>query len=174
MIEVGHCGTLYFRSTELLRIPSEVVEAVKGVTSFRRFAIYRYTPGRSAYPTCRIIHRYGFSWRHLGSYSSSGMAAVTSLVTFLGAPPELPVITFSSPILPPSPLPFHKAVKTRGSQKYCIMPPHAETIPLWFQCDYPDCSARYRRKEHLNRHRNHHDKEINLVCPYCESVLTRK
>ncbi|KAJ9482952.1 hypothetical protein VN97_g10463 [Penicillium thymicola] len=54
------------------------------------------------------------------------------------------------------------------------MPPSSHVVPLWFQCDYPDCNAKYRRKEHLKRHRNHHDKEINLACPYCESVLTRK
>ncbi|KAJ5907148.1 uncharacterized protein N7473_004064 [Penicillium subrubescens] len=53
------------------------------------------------------------------------------------------------------------------------MPPPADIVPLWFQCDYPDCNAKYRRKEHLNRHRNHHDKEIHVACPYCESVLTR-
>ncbi|KAJ5089538.1 hypothetical protein N7532_008222 [Penicillium argentinense] len=53
------------------------------------------------------------------------------------------------------------------------MPPPADIVPLWFQCDYPNCNAKYRRKEHLNRHRNHHDKEINLVCPYltcCDAI----
>ncbi|OQE91270.1 hypothetical protein PENNAL_c0010G06113 [Penicillium nalgiovense] len=54
------------------------------------------------------------------------------------------------------------------------MSPPADVAPLWFQCDYPDCNAKYRRKEHLNRHRNHHNGETNLACPYCESVLTRK
>lgn len=102
------------------------------------------------------------------------MTGVTSLVTFLAAPPELPVITFSSPFLRPSLLPYHKVVKSRDLQKFCTMSPHADIVPLWFQCDYPNCNAKYRRKEHLNRHRNHHDKEINLTCPYCESVLTRK
>ncbi|CAG8125074.1 unnamed protein product [Penicillium nalgiovense] len=53
------------------------------------------------------------------------------------------------------------------------MSPPADVAPLWFQCDYPDCNAKYRRKEHLNRHRNHHKGETNLACPYCESVLTR-
>lgn len=54
------------------------------------------------------------------------------------------------------------------------MSPPADIAPLWFQCDYPDCNAKYRRKEHLNRHRNHHNGETILACPYCESVLTRK
>ncbi|KAJ6027695.1 hypothetical protein N7499_001153 [Penicillium canescens] len=53
------------------------------------------------------------------------------------------------------------------------MSPPDDIVPMWFQCDYPDCNAKYRRKEHLNRHLNHHNGETNLACPYCESVLTR-
>ncbi|KAJ5185609.1 hypothetical protein N7491_006521 [Penicillium cf. griseofulvum] len=53
------------------------------------------------------------------------------------------------------------------------MSPPADNVPSWFQCDYPDCNAKYRRKEHLNRHLNHHKGKSNLACPYCESVLTR-
>ncbi|KAJ5773196.1 hypothetical protein N7457_008092 [Penicillium paradoxum] len=52
------------------------------------------------------------------------------------------------------------------------MPRVADSVSS-FQCDYPDCNAKYRRKEHLNRHLKHHSGEIILACPYCESVLTR-
>ncbi|KAJ5472224.1 hypothetical protein N7530_006225 [Penicillium desertorum] len=53
------------------------------------------------------------------------------------------------------------------------MSPPADIAPLWFQCDYPNCNAKYRRKEHLNRHRNHHSGDINLACPYliyCDAI----
>ncbi|KAI9373619.1 hypothetical protein BJX61DRAFT_502094 [Aspergillus egyptiacus] len=42
-----------------------------------------------------------------------------------------------------------------------------------FQCDYPGCVAKYRRKEHLNRHLAHHCRSASLSCPYCTSTLTR-
>ncbi|KAJ5186724.1 hypothetical protein N7449_011488 [Penicillium cf. viridicatum] len=53
------------------------------------------------------------------------------------------------------------------------MSPLPDVVPSWFQCDYPSCNAKYRRKEHLNRHLNHHNGGTNLTCPHCESVLTR-
>ncbi|KAJ5254164.1 hypothetical protein N7524_011344 [Penicillium chrysogenum] len=60
------------------------------------------------------------------------------------------------------------------------MSPPADIAPLWFQRDYPDCNAKYRRKEHLNRHRNHHNGETILACPYliyCDAIsglITRR
>ncbi|CAG8272303.1 unnamed protein product [Penicillium salamii] len=60
---------------------------------------------------------------------------------------------------------------TLGEIRCCFSP--ADIVPLWFQCEYPDCNAKYRCKEHLNRHRHHHDTDINIACPNCESVLTR-
>ncbi|OKP09759.1 hypothetical protein PENSUB_4865 [Penicillium subrubescens] len=46
------------------------------------------------------------------------------------------------------------------------MSPPADIAPLWFQCDYPGCNAKYRRKEHLNRHL--------IYCDAISGLITRR
>ncbi|CAG8388286.1 unnamed protein product [Penicillium salamii] len=43
-----------------------------------------------------------------------------------------------------------------------------------FACDFPGCSSRYRRKEHLKRHQANHERQGNVPCPHCDQKLTRK
>ncbi|KAL4969623.1 Zn(II)2Cys6 transcription factor [Aspergillus stella-maris] len=49
----------------------------------------------------------------------------------------------------------------------------AESGHAFFQCGYPDCTASYRRKEHLNRHSVSHTKGRRFSCLYCASSLAR-
>ncbi|KAL4800371.1 C6 and C2H2 transcription factor [Aspergillus venezuelensis] len=50
---------------------------------------------------------------------------------------------------------------------------YAESNQAFFQCGYPDCTASYRRKEHLNRHSASHTKSQRFSCLYCTSTLAR-
>ncbi|KAL3441766.1 hypothetical protein BJX65DRAFT_322048 [Aspergillus insuetus] len=40
-------------------------------------------------------------------------------------------------------------------------------------CDYPGCTAQYRRKEHLTRHAKKHDDSSQLACEHCEKTFER-
>lgn len=44
-----------------------------------------------------------------------------------------------------------------------------------FQCQFPGCNARYRRKEHLNRHeRSKHTNQQVFVCFSCDREFQRR
>lgn len=44
-----------------------------------------------------------------------------------------------------------------------------------FQCQFPGCNARYRRKEHLNRHEgSKHTKQQVFVCSSCDREFRRR
>ncbi|KAL4928475.1 uncharacterized protein BDV17DRAFT_282030 [Aspergillus undulatus] len=40
-------------------------------------------------------------------------------------------------------------------------------------CDFPDCNASYRRKEHLNRHKRQHLPQQSFQCPNCDRTFGR-
>ncbi|KAL3492284.1 hypothetical protein BJX62DRAFT_224627 [Aspergillus germanicus] len=40
-------------------------------------------------------------------------------------------------------------------------------------CNYPGCTAQYRRKEHLTRHAKKHDDTSQLACEHCEKTFKR-
>lgn len=44
----------------------------------------------------------------------------------------------------------------------------------FFECDFPGCDSRYRRKEHLKRHQVNHETYAAVACPHCDQKLTRK
>ncbi|KAL3431717.1 hypothetical protein BDV09DRAFT_206447 [Aspergillus tetrazonus] len=47
------------------------------------------------------------------------------------------------------------------------------TLPV-FRCQFPECSATYQRKEHLNRHAACHYQRCRFPCPYCNSTVGRR
>ncbi|KAL6229584.1 hypothetical protein BDW75DRAFT_224872 [Aspergillus navahoensis] len=42
-----------------------------------------------------------------------------------------------------------------------------------FQCHFPGCGLRYRRKEHLTRHARRHFQPESFECPFCDRVFAR-
>ncbi|KAL2844413.1 hypothetical protein BJX68DRAFT_269644 [Aspergillus pseudodeflectus] len=40
-------------------------------------------------------------------------------------------------------------------------------------CEYPGCTAQYRRKEHLTRHAKKHDDSSQLACEHCDKTFER-
>ena len=63
-----------------------------------------------------------------------------------------------------------------SSAEYRLMPPKQalRSGESPFTCDFPGCSSRYRRKEHLKRHQANHRGIGNVSCPHCDQKLTRK
>ncbi|KAF3395772.1 hypothetical protein F1880_006522, partial [Penicillium rolfsii] len=46
-------------------------------------------------------------------------------------------------------------------------------LDTMISCDYPGCTAQYRRKEHLNRHARKHYSFIQLTCEVCGKLFDR-